>query len=74
MSAYGHTLSPCQSRIVYLRSLLNIPEEPVMRFRLTYEGALKSTQRDPETGQRDPLAPHKHNIRNNFHRTVFISP
>ena len=38
-----------------------------MRFRLTYEGALKSTQRDPETGQRDPLAPHKHNIRKNFH-------
>jgi hypothetical protein len=41
--------------------------EPLMRFRLTYEGELRSTQRDPQNGQRDPLAKHKHAIRKVFH-------
>ena len=38
-----------------------------MRFKLTYEGPLRSTQRDPQCGQRNPLAPHKHEIRKKFH-------
>jgi hypothetical protein len=38
-----------------------------MRFRLTYEGPLRSTQWEPRNGQREPLAPHKHNIRRIFH-------
>ena len=38
-----------------------------MRFRLTYEGELRATQRDPEKNQRNPLAEHKHMIRRAFH-------
>jgi hypothetical protein len=38
-----------------------------MRFWLTYEGPLQSTQRDPQGGQREPLAAHKHSIRKIFH-------
>jgi hypothetical protein len=38
-----------------------------MRFRLTYEGELKASGRDPETGQRDPMAEHKQAIRKVFH-------
>jgi hypothetical protein len=38
-----------------------------MRFRLTYEGDLRPTQRDPEANQKEPLAAHKHNIRKTFH-------
>jgi hypothetical protein len=38
-----------------------------MRFRLTYEGPLRSNQRDPIDGQRDKLAAHKHRIRRKFH-------
>jgi hypothetical protein len=38
-----------------------------MQFRLTYEGPLRTTQRDPENGQRDPRAGHKHDIRQAFH-------
>lgn len=41
-----------------------------MRFRLTYEGELRPTQRDPEGGQANPLAPHKHHIRRCFHRQL----
>jgi hypothetical protein len=38
-----------------------------MKFRLTYEGELRATQRDPEGTQRNPLAVHKHDIRRVFH-------
>lgn len=38
-----------------------------MRFRLTYEGPLRSTQGEPKDGQRNPLAAHKHQIRRAFH-------
>jgi hypothetical protein len=38
-----------------------------MRFRLTYEGELKSTQKDAINGQTDRLAEHKHAIRKVFH-------
>lgn len=38
-----------------------------MQFRLTYEGLLLATQRDPVNGQRDKRADHKHHIRQVFH-------
>ncbi len=38
-----------------------------MRFRLTYEGELRSTQGEPQNGQRAPLAAHKQSIRKVFH-------
>jgi hypothetical protein len=38
-----------------------------MRFRLTYEGELRANGRDPINGQPEPLAPHKHKIRRQFH-------
>jgi hypothetical protein len=38
-----------------------------MRFRLTYEGELYASGRDPEGGQRVPMAEHKQRIRKQFH-------
>lgn len=38
-----------------------------MKFRLTYEGELRATQRDPAPDQQNPLASHKHAIRRVFH-------
>lgn len=38
-----------------------------MRFRLIYDGPLQPSQRDPENGQQDPIALHKHKIRRVFH-------
>ena len=41
-----------------------------MRFRLIYEGELRSNQRDPIGGQSDRLAEHKQSIRKVFHRQL----
>ena len=41
-----------------------------MRFRLTYEGELRPTQRDPAGSQKNPLASHKHAIRRAFHKQL----
>jgi hypothetical protein len=41
-----------------------------MRFRLTYEGALPSTQGNPRGAQNDPRAPAKHKLRQVFHRQL----
>lgn len=38
-----------------------------MQFRLTYEGPLFATQRDPISGQKDRRGIHKHDIRRVFH-------
>ena len=38
-----------------------------MEFRLTYQGPLFSSQRDPEGQQTDARAGHKHDIRRKFH-------
>src|SRR5258705_146531 len=38
-----------------------------MRFRLTYEGELRASGRDPQGGQRDPMALHKQKIRKALH-------
>jgi hypothetical protein len=46
------------------------PSEPAMKFRLTYEGELRPTQRDPAGSQPNPLAVHKHAIRRHFHRQL----
>lgn len=43
------------------------PTEVAMRFRLYYQGELRPTQRDPINDQKDPLAPHKHRVRQVFH-------
>ena len=69
MQIHGNILSPKESnRIVYLPALEDNPDwAPWMRFRLTYEGELRASGRDPESGQRDPLAAHKQRIRKDFH-------
>ncbi len=55
-------------RVAYFPRPQDDPEwEPWMRFRLTYEGELRATGRDPEKDQRDPLACHKQAIRKIFH-------
>ncbi len=41
-----------------------------MKFRLTYDGELRPTGNDPIGGQRNPLAPHKHSIRKQFHKQL----
>ena len=41
-----------------------------MRFRLTYEGPLRPTQRDARDHEPDPIAPHKHAIRRHFHNQL----
>lgn len=41
-----------------------------MRFRLTYEGELKSSQKDALDSQNDRLAEHKQSIRKVFHRQL----
>jgi hypothetical protein len=41
-----------------------------MKFRLTYEGPLRATQRDPVGSQPNPLAVHKQEIRRRFHRQL----
>jgi hypothetical protein len=41
-----------------------------VRFRLTYEGELKSSQKDPLDTQYDRLAEHKQSIRKVFHRQL----
>ena len=52
--------------------LLSGPEgspqsEAIMRFRLSYEGPLRPSQRDPIRDAADPLSSHKQDIRKVFH-------
>lgn len=55
-------------RVTLLEDPYNQPEDgPLMEFRLTYEGPLLATQRDPINNQSDPKAAHKHDIRRKFH-------
>lgn len=55
-------------RVVLLDDPYNQPDEGCfMQFRLTYEGLLLATQRDPENNQPDKRADHKHVIRRAFH-------
>ena len=57
--------------ITYLPPLEDDPDwGPRMKFRLTYQGELKASGRDPETGQRDRMAEHKQSIRKVFHRQL----
>ena len=41
-----------------------------MKFRLTYEGELRPTQREPIDNQTNPLAAHKHQVRRRFHQKL----
>ena len=54
----GDMIAPGEgARITYLRPKEDDPEwGPRMRFRLTYQGELKASGRDPETGKRDRMA------------------
>lgn len=55
-------------RVVYLSAPEGLPPvEDILRFRLIYDGPLQPSQRDPENGQEDPIALHKHKIRQCFH-------
>jgi len=55
-------------RVVLLDDPHNQPDEGCfMQFRLTYEGLLLATQRDPLTSQQDKRGNHKHDIRQAFH-------
>ncbi len=45
-------------------------EEENLEFRLTYEGPLRATQRDPINNQLDGRADHKHEIRMEFHKQL----
>lgn len=58
-------------KFVLLNDPYNQPDEGAfMQFRLTYEGLLLATQRDPLTGQQDRRADHKHDIRKIFHQQM----
>jgi hypothetical protein len=50
----------------------NISQKKVlfMEFRLTYQGPLLATQRDPINSQKDPKADNKHTLRLAFHRQL----
>ena len=47
-----------------------LEEEPILKFRLTYQGPLRATQREAFEGQVDRLASHKQDIRKCFHRQL----
>jgi len=57
-------------RIVLAEEPDHQPEEPWMEFRLTYQGPLRSTQRDAEGSQSDRRKDHKHAIRRQFHQQL----
>ena len=59
-------------KLATLLSLLEVEcgAESDMKFRLTYEGELRPTQREPIDNQRNPLAEHKHQIRRKFHNQL----
>jgi hypothetical protein len=57
-------------RVVLTEDPDHQPEEPWMEFRLTYQGPLRSSQRDPVGSQADPRANHKHDIRRTFHHQL----
>ena len=58
-------------KIVLMQDRYNDPEDgDHMEFRLTYEGPLYSTQKDPVNGQPDKRAEHKHDIREVFHHQL----
>jgi hypothetical protein len=69
LRTHSDMLSPLDGgRITYLPPREDDPDwGPRMRFRLTYEGPLKASGRDPEDGQRDRMAEHKQTIRKRFH-------
>ena len=65
-SAASERIRP--QRFVLLDDPYNPPDKGrFMQFRLTYEGPLFATQRDPISGQQDKRGVHKHDIRQMFH-------
>lgn len=67
----GHGMTSCPKRIVLKHDPDYEPSDgQIMDFRLIYSGPLRATQRDPVSGQNDPRANHKHDIRRVFHRQL----
>jgi hypothetical protein len=61
-------MADASKKVVLLSGLdEGVLEESLLRFRLTYIGELRPTQRDPVSDQKDPLSKHKHHIRRAFH-------
>ena len=59
------------AKVVYLSPLEGeLETEPGMKFRLTYQGSLRPTGNDSYDAQLDPLAVHKHQIRQCFHKQL----
>jgi hypothetical protein len=59
------------NRVVLIDDPYNRPEDGAhMEFRLTYNGALYSTQGDPPEHQKDKRAGHKHTLRRVFHKQL----
>ena len=70
-AVYGGARWSAPRQITFLRALDDeLEREPLLKFRLYYEGELRPNQRDPEGQQRDPLAIHKHKIRRVFHKQL----
>lgn len=61
-------MMPLPHRVVLMSGLQDEGYcEPIMKFRLTYEGELRPTQGEARGSQRNPLAQHKWEIRKVFH-------
>lgn len=67
----GRMTYPSGRIVVFLSGpdVLDEPEES-MQFHLTYQGAVRPTQREPIAPQKEPLAAHKHSIRREFHHQL----
>lgn len=63
-------MSLSQKVVLFSAPEVHACEEVLMRFRLTYEGPLRATQRDPVGNQANPLAVYKQHIRREFHRQL----
>ena len=58
-------------KVVVLSDLVDErTDEALMRFRLIYDGELRPTGNDPQPYQTNPLAAHKQEIRQEFHRQL----
>ena len=59
------------ARTVFLPPLGDEQERsPILKFRLFYEGSLRPTNGEPRENQVNPLAVHKHQIRQCFHKQL----
>jgi hypothetical protein len=65
------SIDKVSAKMVYLTPLEGeLETEPGMKFRLTYQGPLRPTGNDSYDAPLDPLAVHKHQIRQCFHKQL----